>query len=109
MSRRDPALDDISVLNDPNWTPPTANDIVSHTIATAAPTTTTATTTDAVAVRVCCFHLFAVVADAVPYLVLHFLFYCSQLFLLFLCLRYRRIGPAPPSKSYPFPITSAPI
>jgi hypothetical protein len=27
MSRRDPALDDISVLNDPSWTPPTANDI----------------------------------------------------------------------------------
>jgi len=75
MSRRDPALDDISVLNDPNWTPPTANDIVSHTIATAVPTTTTATTTDAVAVRVCCFHLFAVFADAVPNC-----FYCSSVF-----------------------------
>lgn len=64
MSRRDPALDDISVLNDPNWTPPTANDIVSHPLLLLSlllrrrrrPT---------VAVRVLLFHPFAVFANTV--------------------------------------------
>lgn len=64
MSRRDPALDDISVLNDPNWTPPTANDIVSHPLPLLSlllrrrrrPT---------VAVRVLLFHPFAVFANTV--------------------------------------------
>lgn len=85
MSRRDPALDDISVLNDPNWTPPTANDIVSHTIATAVPTTTTATTTDGgrasfVVSSFCCFCQHCLLTLLVRTWCCFSFFYCSSVF-----------------------------